>query len=80
MKKTFEQWEIEKNLFAVDLSRWNSSKQMTEEEFISISTANLGEFIGVNYKDRVVFLKGNGHEVNRENLINNLLSAKPVEE
>jgi len=78
MKKTFEEWEMQKGLIAKDLSRFNSSKGITEQEFNSIVSDNFSEFVGVDYKLRVKFLKDNGYEVNRENLTADL-SAKPVE-
>lgn len=80
MKKTFEKWEIERGMFAKDLSLFNSSKEITLEEFNDITSNNLNVIVGVNYKDRVQFLRANGYEVNRENLMNSELSAKPVEE
>lgn len=80
MKRTFEQWEIQKGLFAYDLSRWNTSKDISEDEFDSITQNNLSQFHGVDYKIRVNFLKINGYDVTRDNLINPELSAKPVEQ
>ena len=41
---------------------------------------NTGEFVGVNYEDRVEFLKANGYAVTRANLIDSSLSVKPPKE
>lgn len=79
MRKTFEEWEKDRGLFAKDLGQFKSSKEMTQDEFLQLFYANSGSFVGVNYKDRVKFLEANGYEVSRENLIADL-SAKPVEE
>lgn len=41
---------------------------------------NTGEFVGVNYEDRVEWLQANGHKVTRANLIDSTLSVKPQPE
>lgn len=78
-KKTFSEWEKISNMFALKPSKYGS-KTMTREEFDSFVMADLGSFQGVQYEDRVKFLKDNGHEVTRENLLASELSAKPQEE
>lgn len=78
-KKTFEEWEKSKNRMAIDSSRINTTKQITEEEFEQMHVADTQNWRTVMYKDRVQFLKANGYDVNRENLLNAELSAKPAE-
>lgn len=78
--KSFEEWEKQKGIFAYSLSKYKSSKQMSEEEFDALVERDRVDFHGVDYKARVEFLTKNGYEVTRENLVNSDLSAKPVEE
>lgn len=51
------------------------------DEFIDyvIPRLNNGEFVGVNYKDRVQWLEANGYEVTRAHLIDASLSTKQPE-
>lgn len=80
MKKTFEEWEKSKGFFARNPGDFSSSKTITEEEFDDLLRTNRDGFVAVFYKERIEFLNKNGYEVNRENLINSDLSAKPVEQ
>lgn len=49
----------------------------TVEEMQEDIPLNSNEYVGVNYDDRVKFLKANGYDVTRKNLIDGTLSAKP---
>lgn len=52
----------------------------TEDSGEFMQHALKGRFVGVNYEDRVKFLKANGYEVTRENLVNRELSVRQEEE
>ena len=80
IRKTFEEWERARGMYARDLTKYKTSKDLSEEEFIEITSANLADFAGVDTEHRLKFLKENGYEVNRANLIDPELSAKPREE
>lgn len=74
MVKAFSQLEKEIGQFAYNPSKWPQS--LTKEDFLKLLHDNMTEFHGVDYEKRVEFLKANGYEVNRENLINGHLSAR----
>lgn len=78
--KTFKEHEIDSGMFATDSKLYNTSKTMSREKFDQIVANNYKLFHGVNYKDRVKFLTTNGYDVTRENLFDNTLSAKPLED
>lgn len=69
-KKTIKDWELEKGFIVRGAQPMT---KLTEQEFDDIPA---GEKVGVNHKDRVQFLKDNGYEVTRENMINVDLGAK----
>lgn len=71
-KKTIEELEIEKGY--VILGDVDLKEKLTDEEFISLAETN--GFHGVNFEDRIKFLKDNGYEVTRENLIDSSLSCR----
>ena len=56
-----------------DASATDLKKSMTEEEFDAIETKHLH---GVNFEDREKFLKDNGYEVNRANMMDRDLSHR----
>jgi hypothetical protein len=78
-KKQFKTWEIEKGLFAVDESAYDSTQMLSEEEFMQLWVDGEGQFVGVSYEDRIQFLNDNDYEVTRENIVNADLSVKPRE-
>ena len=80
IKKTFSEHEKESGKFALEVGKYGGSRTMSREEFDNIVKSHMSEFTGVDYKNRVKFLEANGYEVNRENLINAELSAKPTAE
>lgn len=49
---------------------------ISEKEFLQIP---ITDKTGVNHSDRIKFLKDNGYEVTRENMIDSSLSARPKE-
>jgi len=73
--KTLEEWERQKGLVVRNLGSRKPGHQLTEEDFMTIN-----DFVGVNYEDRIAFLKANGYEVNRANLIDSGLSTRQEEE
>ncbi|CAB4152049.1 hypothetical protein UFOVP585_49 [uncultured Caudovirales phage] len=79
VKKTFEEWEIVRGMYASDLERHKTDNDITLEEFTKIVEDNMSEFVGVHLEDRLEFLKANGYETTRENLINADLSVRQSE-
>ena len=77
-KKTFEEWEKQVGLFAHQPSKFGS-KTMTREEFNTLFRNDPNSFHGVDYKERVKFLKLNGYEVTRENLFADLSARQKPE-
>lgn len=80
VKKTIAEFEKEKGCIVVRSASGNEidpKVSITEEEFDAIPQETK---IGVNHKDRIAFLKKNGYEVTRENMIDSSLSTKPTEE
>lgn len=69
--KTLSEWEVEKGVLVID---GNPKDAMTEAEFNAI---DIGKKWGVDHARRIKFLEDNGYKVNRENMINPELSAKP---
>lgn len=77
-KKSLATWEKERGfIFAgnVDLDQ-----QLTEDEFTDMLFNGKTPAIGVDHKERAKFLKNNGYEVNRENMINSDLSTASTEQ
>lgn len=77
-KKPVSDWEVEVGLFARDEQVAKGKDKITREEFLELSDKNPNGFLGVDYPVRVKFLKDNGYEVTRDNLINPNLSSKPL--
>lgn len=80
MKKIITDIEIKSGFVARDPKSLPDIDKVDEFVEHVIPLLNTGEFVGVNYDDRVEFLKANGYEVTRENLIDGSLSVKQVEE
>lgn len=81
MKKSFEEWEKETGIFALDISKHDLSKSLTSDEFMGLVQGKLrSDFTGVNYKFRVQWLKDNGYELTRENLLNSDLPTVPKDD
>lgn len=79
MKKTFAEWEMETGMLAYDPSPYGS-KTYTKQEFDAAVQKDVLKFHGVDLKVRKKFLKDNGYELTRENLMANLSARQPVEE
>lgn len=76
-KKTFNEWEIEQGVLVIGTLTKDLEKQMTKEEFEAVAYKD-GKFPhGVNWTDRTKFLENNGYAVNRKNMVDSSLSAKP---
>jgi hypothetical protein len=58
----------------------DTKAQYTDEEFTALLNDPKTTFVGVHHEDRIAFLKDNGHEVTRENMVDVHLPAKPSEE
>jgi hypothetical protein len=58
------------------------SKRYSEEEMDELLASDPTKYVGVDHEDRTKFLKDNGYDVTRENMVNSDLSArqKPSEE
>jgi hypothetical protein len=65
--KSLTEWERIKGCLVSDVS---PNKKMTEEEFDRLPGKS-----GVNFNDREKFLRDNGYEITRANLIDSSLSA-----
>lgn len=74
-KKLLTDIEIATGFVAIDPK--DLPKIKDEAEFVKYAKENLHLFTGVQYDDRIAFLKANDYELTRENLINPELSAKP---
>lgn len=75
--KKLSEWEKVKNSMVVNATDKQLDKTMTEEEFDAIPFIDR---LGVMYKDRVKFLKDNGYEVTRANMMDANLSVRQPEE
>lgn len=51
----------------------NGDEDITEKEFLAL---DLADKYGVNHDDRIKFLKDNGYDITRENMVNPDLSAR----
>lgn len=71
--KTMKQWESELNIVFND---YDGKKKLTRQEVSNIQLG--GGAIGVDIEERTKWLKKNGHEVNRENLVD--FTLQTVEE
>lgn len=76
MSKPITDIEIKTGIVARDAK--DLPKTTHEQEYIEYALQFLGsgEFVGVNYPDRVEFLETNGYELTRENLVDASLSVK----
>ena len=70
-KDTVEYWEKERGCIIPSLKPTDS---MTEQEFLALPMTSR---LGVDHESRIKFLKDNGYEVTRENMINSELSVVP---
>lgn len=71
--KTISEWEAENGCIVINL---NPSDKLTEAQWNAI---DISDKFGVNHTDRIKFLKDNGYEVTRDNMIDGSLSAKEAE-
>lgn len=74
-KKSYTQWEKELGVINIKASAEVLQSKLTKEQFIEAWGDEVPQ--GVNHKDRVKFLEDNGYEVNRQNMADASLSAKP---
>jgi hypothetical protein len=74
MKKTIRELEIEYGIFL--RVEHDPEEEMEPADFNKFARSD-SNGIGVNYEDRVLFLKNNGYEVTRENLMDSSLSSRP---
>lgn len=74
-KKSIEQWERERGL--VLNGNGDPSMEVTNQQFTALLTRH--GFVGVNHADRENWLRDNGYEINRANLINSQLSTRKKE-
>lgn len=77
--KSFSDLEKITGMFAVDESKFADQADMTQEDYMALVMSNPADFVGVSYDDRIKFLKENGYEVNRHNIVNADLSARAAE-
>lgn len=71
--------ELEREKGVVILGDINPNEKISKEDFKNLLLSPLN-YVGVNYEDRIKFLKDNGYEVNRANLTDWNLSTKPTVE
>lgn len=77
-KKTLSQLERERGVIIQGAS---ANRKFTDEEFNAfLAETDSANIIGCNHEDREKFLRANGYEVNRKNMIDSELSAVPEEE
>lgn len=75
-EKTIEQHERDHKIVLTGIT--NPKDKMSLDDFREVVKS--GKFIGVDHEQREQFLKENGYEVNRENLIDTSLSTKQKED
>jgi hypothetical protein len=73
MAKTIGDFEKERNIMLI--GDVDPSKEVTQEEFDEL-VSNPSDFKGVFHEDRAKFLKNNGYDATRANMLNADLSAK----
>lgn len=76
---TIKEHEIKRNILFYDTKKYAPNSKLTDEEVMEILRDSPNDFHTVNHEDRIQFLKDNGYEVTRENMVADL-SAKPPEE
>lgn len=72
--RSISEWEKTKGKFLRDPVD-DSEKTMTEKKFDELA-GSPANWVGVDYEQRVKFLKDNGYELTRENLTNPELSVR----
>ena len=76
-KKALKTLEKERGiLFTSDV---DPDERYSDEEFTDLLNADTSAWIGVDHEGRTQFLKDNGYEVNRHNMLDGSLSIKPQE-
>lgn len=75
MSKTLAELEKERGFIAVDATAEELDKPVGDKKLIAMHLE--GATVAVNHDHRVEFLKANGYEVTRENMVDSSLSAKP---
>ncbi len=66
-------WEREKGVMIIDLGDLKQDSQITEEDFMKHFTKYNTH--GVSFDDRIQFLKDNGYELTRANMMDSSLST-----
>lgn len=79
MNKTLREWEKERSFIIKHASEKELDNQISEDEIQNEMNNFLvaNRKVGVIHDDRIDFLINNGYEVNRENMVDLTLSAKP---
>lgn len=67
--KTIAEWEREKGVMFLDARKHPVNKKVTEDEFMEILQTSEGEYRGVTHDDREKWLKDNGYDVTRANML-----------
>lgn len=73
-KKKLTEWEREKGVLIKTATGNALTELLTEEEFTKYITENFHNICGVNWTDRIEFLKQHGYEVTRANITDSSLS------
>lgn len=68
-------WEREANTFVTD-ETVDLEEKITWDEFVKLYMVDRSRSLGVNFEFREKWLKDNGYEVNRKNMIDTSLSGK----
>lgn len=71
--KTLEQ--LEKARGVLFTTNMDLTKRYTDEEFDALLATKTSSYVGVDHEDRTKFLKDNGYDVTRENMVNPDLSG-----
>lgn len=71
---TISDYEKSHNIIALDRSKYPADKKI-DDSFSETVAGNIGDFLGMNHKDRIEFLKKNGYELTHENMVNSDLST-----
>lgn len=70
---------LEKRQGVIITGDFDLSQKMTEDEFAELIRNEKVEYVGVDHEFRVNFLKNNGYEVNRENMVDLSLTVNPTD-
>lgn len=77
--KTIAEWEREHGIMFKDARKYPGNKKLTDEEFRELYSTNPDDWTGVNHEDREKWLKANGYELTRANMMDATLSTKQAD-